>query len=133
MSKQQEFSPVVKIDEDRNLVFGWAYVSVSKTGMPVVDHSGEMIDPADLEDAAYVFNLVFRDSGVMHKGEAVGKLIESLVTTPDKLEKLGLPPGALPVGWWVGFYIEDDEIFAKVKSGEYQAFSIQGQAAREVV
>jgi len=131
MTKQSNLSPVVKIDEDRNLVFGWAYVSLTKAGMPVVDHSGEMIDPLELEEAAYLFNLVFRDSGVMHKGEAVGQLIESLVTTPDKLEKLGLPPGSLPTGWWVGFHIKDDKVFAKVKSGEYQAFSIQGQAARE--
>ncbi len=129
----EKFTPVIKVDSDRNLVFGWAYVALDEAGMQVIDHSGEMVDLEELEDAAYLFNLVFRDTGVMHEGEAVGKLVESLVVTPDKIAKLGLPVGSLPMGWWVGFFIEDDAIFAKVKSGEYQAFSIQGKAVREEV
>ena len=122
---------VVKIDQDQNLVFGWAYVSIDKEGGQVVDHSKEIIDPADLELAAYVFNLRFRESGVMHQGDAVGKLVESLVVTPDKLESMGLEKNALPQGWWLGFYIEDDEVFAKIKNGQFSMFSIQGRAMRE--
>lgn len=124
---------VAKIDSDRNLVFGWAYVSIRKDGTPVVDHSQEMIDPEDLEDAAYIFNLEFRESGVMHKGQAVGRLIESLVVTKDKLEKLELPLDSLPTGWWVGMYIDDDEVFKKIKDGTFSMFSIQGVAAKEEV
>ncbi|MFA7018528.1 MAG: ChaB family protein [Sphaerochaetaceae bacterium] len=129
----KKFTPIAKVDEDHNLVFGWAYVSVRKSGDAVIDHSQEMIDPDELEEAAYLFNLEFRKSGVMHQGGTVGRLIESFVVTPDKLEKMELPPNALPMGWWVGFYIEDDEIFNKVKSGEYEMFSIQGKAEREEV
>ena len=128
-----EFTPVTKIDGDRNLVFGWAYISVTKDGNRVIDHSDEIIEPDALEDAAYMFNLEFRKSGVMHEGIAVGKLVESLVITQDKLEKMGLPKDALPIGWWVGFYIEDDDIFDKVKKGQYKMFSIQGRAIREQV
>lgn len=129
----KKFSPVTKIDEDRNLVFGWAYVSVRKDGQQVIDHSEEMVEIGELEDAAYVFNLEFRESGVMHKGEAVGRLVESIVITPQKLGNMGLQKNALPMGWWVGFYIDDDEVFAKVKDGTYPMFSIQGRALREEV
>jgi hypothetical protein len=129
----EDFTFVTKVDTDRNLVFGWAYVSVDKSGQRIMDHSNETIDIEDLEDAAYLFNLAFRDSGVMHKGEAVGELVESFVSTPQKLEKMGLPKESLPTGWWVGFYIEDDEVFAKVKDGTYSMFSIQGKAIREEV
>lgn len=122
---------VSKVDEDRNLVFGWAYVSLGKDGGQVVDHSEEVIDPQDLEDAAYLFNLSFRETGVMHKGDAVGRLVESFVSTPAKAESMGLAKEALPVGWWVGFYIDDDEVFDKVKKGEFSMFSIQGRATRE--
>ena len=122
---------ISKLDEDRNLVFGWANVSIRKDGDQIIDLQGDLIDPEDLEEAAYVFNLEFRKSGVMHDGDAVGELIESLIVTPDKLEAMGLEKDSLPLGWWVGFYIDDDEIFAKVKDGTYSMFSIQGKAVRE--
>ena len=124
---------ITKTDEQRNLVFGWAYTSVTKDGEQVIDHSGEMIDPVDLEDAAYLFNIAFRKTGEMHEGDALGELVESFVSTEEKQKMMGLPSGTLPQGWWVGFYIDDDQVFEKVKSGEYQMFSIQGRASREEV
>lgn len=121
---------IAKADPDQNLVFGWAYVSVDKSGDQVIDHSDEIIDPQDLETAAYLFNLRFRDTGEMHKGDAIGQLVESLAVTPDKLTAMGLQKDALPIGWWLGFYIEDDAVFEKIKSGKYSMFSIQGTATR---
>lgn len=125
-------STIIKTDPDRNLVFGWAYVAVNKSGEQVVDHSGDVIDDIqELEDAAYQFNLEFRDSGEMHKGDqVVGKLVESFVSTPDKLEKMGVAKDAMPTGWWTGFYVEDDVVFKKIKDGEYKSFSIQGKGIR---
>lgn len=124
---------VVKMDDDRHLVFGWASVAVRKDGGTVVDGEADVIAPADLEDAAYVFVLKFRDLNERHHGMTKGQLVESLAVTPEKLEKMGLAPDALPVGWWVGFYIEDDAAWMRVKSGEYQMFSIEGSAEREAV
>jgi hypothetical protein len=46
---------------------------------------------------------------------------------------MGLPEDSLPQGWWVGFYIEDPEVYEKVRSGVYKMFSVQGKAVREVV
>jgi hypothetical protein len=43
---------------------------------------------------------------------------------------MGLAKDALPVGLWVGFKIDDADVWAKVKSGEYPMFSIQGKAKR---
>lgn len=124
---------IAKVDDSRHLVFGWASVAIRKDGDIVVDSQRDIIEPGELETAAYAFNLQFREAGEMHVGEAKGELIESFVVTPEKLEKMGLPKDALPVGWWVGFYIPDDEVFEKVKNGTYKAFSIQGRAIREEV
>jgi len=129
---KKEFQ-IAKLDSDRHLVFGWANVSIRKDGEQIEDHQGDLIDPEDLEDAAYVFNLQFRKTGVMHQGEAKGDLIESLVVTPEKLEAMGLEKSALPVGWWVGFHVPDDDVFAKVKDGTFAMFSVQGRAVREKV
>jgi hypothetical protein len=121
---------IQKVDEDRQLVFGWANVAIRKDGQEVVDSQGDSIGPEDLEDAAYLFNLSFRKSGEMHRGDSKGDLVESFVVTPAKLKALGLDGDALPLGWWVGFKVHDKDVFAKVKAGDYRMFSIQGKAKR---
>jgi hypothetical protein len=96
----------------------------------VVDSYQDVIEPSDLEDAAYDFVLKFRDLNERHTGPVQGHLIESLVVTPEKLEKMGLASDTLPVGWWVGFWVPDAGVFAKIESGEYTMFSIEGHANR---
>lgn len=119
--------------EDERLIFGWANVAATADGQPIVDAHGDIIEPDVLEKAAYQFNLTFRDAGQMHAGGSVGRLVESFMATPEKLVAMGLAPDALPVGLWVGFKIDDADVWAKVKSGEYPMFSIQGKAVREPV
>lgn len=126
-----EKARIVKLDSERQHIFGWASVAVAKDGTPLEDFQGDLIDTAELEQAAYQFVLDARESGVMHQGEAVGQMIESFMVTPEKLEALGLAPDALPQGWWVGFHLPDQAAFAKVKAGDYAAFSIEGTAIRE--
>ena len=127
---------ISKTDDAERLVFGFANVSIAKDGGEVVDLQGDIIEPVELERAAYEFVLKFRASGEMHdKGDvkgSVGKLVESMVFTPEKLDALGLAKDALPCRWWVGFQLEP-EAFAKVKDGTYKMFSIQGRADREEV
>lgn len=132
-TKKSEIFEIAKIDEKHNLVFGWANVSVRKSGEQIVDYQMEMIDPEDLEFAAYQFNLDFRETGEMHKGDGKGFLIESFMVTKQKLALMGLPEDSLPLGWWVGFYIPEDSVFAKVLDGTYKMFSIQGTGAKELV
>ncbi len=122
---------ITKTDAARQQVFGWSSVALTKDGHPLVDRQDDVIDPDDLEDAAYAFNLQFRELNERHKGLTKGYLIESFVVTPEKLQKMGLPSNALPMGWWTGFYIPDAEVFAKVVSGEYAMFSVEGTASRE--
>jgi len=121
---------VLKADTMRQLVFGWSSVAVTKDGQTIEDSHGDRIDPQDLEDAAYGFVLKFRDMNERHQDSVTGVLVESFVVTPEKLEKMGLPPGALPTGWWTGFYVADAAVFAKIMSGEYTIFSIEGSAVR---
>ena len=123
---------IQKYQED-NLVFGWANVSMRNDGTQIVDHQGHMIDIDELESAAYLFTLHFRESGEMHVGDSKGKLVESIVFTKEKMDAMGIPENTLPEGWWVGFFIEDNDVFNKVKNGDYSMFSIQGVARREVI
>ena len=118
---------IVKVNEDEQLVFGWAWVSADAAGELVVDSHGDVIEPEEIEIAAYNYVLEARDAGQMHEGESLGKMVESVLVTPQKAEAMGLPKTDF-VGWWVGFHIEDAEVFGKVKSGELPMFSVQGIA-----
>jgi cation transport regulator ChaB len=129
----RKVTKICKIDAAQRLVFGWASVAIHKDGVPVEDLQGDLIDPDDLEEAAYAFNLDFREANAEHVGPVVGHLVESLVVTPAKLEAMGLSHDALPQGWWVGFHVPDDGAWARVAAGEYSMFSIEGTAQREEV
>lgn len=144
VKKDDEFL-VIKMDTDKQLVFGWAYVSHDAEGNVVVDKSGEFIDDyGELEEAAYLFVEKSRVGGDGHAritseigtddvAKKVGTMVESMVFTPEKLSKMGLPPGILPTGWWVGFKVEDPEVWKAVKEGKRPAFSIHGSGRREEV
>ena len=123
---------VCKVDEEEQLVFGWASVSADESGRMVVDHDGEVIEPAELEEAAYDFVLEAREAGQMHKGDSIGRMVESLVMTPEKAAAMGLDVPPLN-GWWVGMKIDDADAFEKIKNGTYSMFSIQGTCEPEEV
>lgn len=126
---------ISKTDDEQQLVFGWLSVAVDKAGKPVLDLQGDIIAPEELEKAAYDYVLFARNVGEMHnRTEGVGRLVESMVFTKQKQEALGIPAGTLPeTAWWIGYKIDDPEVWKKVKSGEYRAFSIGGRAKRKPV
>lgn len=123
---------IFKTDDDKRLVFGWASVSITVDGEQLEDRQKDMIDPEDLEEAAYEYVLKFRDTGEEHipTMRKKGKLVESCVFTAEKQKAIGIPEGTLPIGWWIGFKIEDDDAWEKVKNGTYRMFSIEGKANR---
>ena len=118
--------------KDKRLVFGWASVSITANGELLQDLQNDSIAPDDLETAAYEYVLQFRDGGEEHQPNLrrKAKLVESCVFTEEKQEALGIPLGILPVGWWIGFYVEDNDAWEKIKNGTYQMFSIEGTATR---
>lgn len=126
---------IFKTDDDKRLVFGWASISITVDGEQLEDRQQDIIDPEDLEEAAYEYVLNFRDTGEEHIStmRKKGKLVESCVLTAEKQKAMGIPEGTVPIGWWIGFKIEDDAAWERVKNGTYKMFSIEGRANREPV
>lgn len=126
-----------KFDTDKRQVFGWASI-VSIDGKPVVDTQGDLIDADEMEKSAYEYVIKSRKGGAQHRRTDEGEpfhasdMIESFVVTPEKKERLGLPDD-MPIGWWVGFKVHDDETWADVKSRRKTGFSIHGRGKREPV
>lgn len=122
-----------KADDDRHLAFGWANISITADGELIQDRQGDIITPDVLESAAYEFVEFYREGGEMHERGGVAVLIESVMFTKEKMRLMGIPEGTVPEGWWIGFKVLDDEVWEKVKSGEYPMFSIEGEAIRREV
>lgn len=122
-------------DNESRTVFGWAYVTHDEEGAVVIDKSGDFVDDYnEIENAAYAFVLESRVGGLEHiPGLSVMTLIESVVFTPTKCERLGIPAGTLPIGWFVGFYVHDDSTWESVKRGERLSFSVHGTGIRTPV
>ena len=121
---------VYKSIEEEGLVSGWANVAVTADGQVPLDWQGDQILPETLEKAAIQFMLEYRTSGVLHVGDPVGVIVESIVFTKAKQAALGIPPGCVHEGWFITVKILDQDVFSKVKDGTLRMFSIQGRAKR---
>lgn len=128
---------ISKADEDKRQVFGWCSIS-KKDGRDVLDLQGDYVPIEEIEKSAYDYMLTSRKGGNQHRrtpddqAHHVGDVIESVVFTPEKIEKMGLPD-SFPQGWWIGFKIHDDEAWDDIKSGRRTGFSIHGKGRREPV
>ena len=121
---------IQKTNDEKMLAFGWASVAVRASGEQIEDWQEDIIDPEDLENAAYEFVRLYRDGGEMHERGGVAVLVESVVFTREKQRLIGIPEGTLPVGWWIGFKVTDPSVWEKVRDGTYSMFSIEGEAVR---
>lgn len=132
VKKQNKFK-IAKKDDDKMLAFGWANVSITVDGEVVEDFQEDIVEPEVLEQAAYTFVELYREGGEMHERGGAAVLIESVVFTEEKLKAMGIPEGTVPIGWWIGFKVIDQDVWEKVKDGTYSMFSIEGEAIREEV
>lgn len=130
--KKKKFK-VMKSDDERHLAFGWANVSIRADGGLIEDWQEDIIEPEELENAAYRFVEFYREGGEMHERGGAAVLVESVEFTEEKMQAIGIPAGILPVGWWIGFKVLDEEVWEKVKDGTYSMFSIEGTAERAEV
>lgn len=121
---------IAKSDDGRRLAFGWANVAIRSNGEVIEDLQEDIVEPEELENAAYRFVELYREGGEMHERGGAAVLVESVVFTEEKMAAVGIPAGTLPVGWWIGFKVTDDDVWEKVKDGTYSMFSIEGTAER---
>ena len=128
LTKHNIEGQILKADDEQRLVYGWASV-VTEKGEPVVDRQGDVIEPETLVKAVNNFMENIRVGKEMHKGDQIGAVIHSMPVTKEIGESLGIQSDR--EGWVVAFKVYDDDVWARVKSGELAAFSIGGRAIKE--
>lgn len=129
--KQEAFNivgKIQKINEDKQLVYGFASV-IEQGGEKVVDFHDDVIEEDDLIKAAHTFMREYRTGKIMHRGTEAGRIVESIVFTKDIQKALGIDLDL--VGWFIGYKVDDPDIFKKVKEGQLKMFSIGGMALKE--
>lgn len=119
---------VLKADEDQRMVFGWASV-ITEKGEPVIDRQGDIIKADTLVSAVNDFMEHVRVGKSMHSGDQIGVVVHSWPVTDEISKSCGIQSDR--EGWLVAFKVYDDDVWAKVKSGELSAFSIGGRATKE--
>jgi hypothetical protein len=124
---------IAKADDTQRRLFGWASIAVMKNGVPLLDLQGDVIEINDLAEGWYGYVKESGSLNFLHHDGCHASLIEAIVFTPEKLEVLGLPADALPLGAWVGYELDTDEDYQLIKDCGYLMFSIEGTALREPV
>ena len=129
MGKSEELEgKVLKVDDEQRMVYGWASV-ITEKGEDVVDRQGDVIKSDVMVKAVNKFMEHVRVGKEMHDGNQVGMVVHSWPVTNDICKSIGIQSDR--EGWIVAFKVYDDEVWAKVKSGELGAFSIGGRAVKE--
>lgn len=126
--KTQDDFKIIKVDEEHRILYGWGSVTTFK-GELVVDRQGDAIETETMHKAVNEFMKGVRIGKFMHDGESVGQIVHSFPITKDICAALGIQSDM--EGWITGFYVEQDELWEAVKSGEYAELSIGGSAMRE--
>ncbi len=127
-TKSETSIKILKIDEDQRIIYGWASVTTYK-GELVVDLQGDVIKTETLHKAFNEFMKGVRVGKINHSGEQVGQIVHSFPMSKDICEALEIQSDK--EGVISGFYVTDDDLWEKVKSGEYAEFSIGGRAQKQ--
>lgn len=126
---RHSYISIAKLDNDKQLVFGWASTVNRPDGTPVVDHELDIIDSPSMEDAVYRYVAAGGPQGDMHERVDVGHLVESCYFTPEKYAAMEQPVGK--TGWWVGFRVTELDVWSDIKEGKRTEFSIGGTGHNE--
>ena len=121
-------------DLKHGLVWGFGSVA-EKDGAPVIDHDGDTMTEAELQQAAHRFMQESRVGGAMHVRHSgtgaplkAGDIVESCVLTRDLQKALGIDLGCTP--WLVCMKVTDPTVRKMIARGQLRGFSIGGAGRR---
>ena len=117
---------VIKLDKAKQIVYG-VFLWPDKA-----DHDGDVISGEDVEKVAHKFLVDYRDVDECHKAETIkADVVESMIAWEDGIDFYGK---TLVKGVWFGsIKIHDLDVWNKVVSGEYTAFSVRITGIREPI
>ncbi len=133
--------PIAKVDLERRIFGGWAYVAHARDGSQVVDHSGDVVDTPEawqaLSDSFIEYALESRSGDLNHAEYGAADLVEMAIFDAEKRSALGIAEGSTPDGVYVSFKARTSpagrRLWEQVKSGVIRSLSIVGDGWREAL
>lgn len=119
---------VVKVDDSLDILFGFALIC-RVDDEDYYDTHGDHIPEEVMLKASAQFMYSARVSLEMHDGEQKGTVVFAFPLTQEIAKSLNITTSK--TGLIIGVKINDKDVLAKVKSGEYTGFSIGGRCARD--
>ncbi len=107
---------VRKVDEELRLVYGEVYAPM------VPDTQGDFMVEDEIRKMAHRFLVARRQKRV---DEQHDNLISGAVIVESFLVREGDPDFPIPGSWAVAAWVQDEEIWTKVKAGEINGFSME--------
>jgi len=125
LEQEPEEMEIIKLDKQKQIVYGVFLVPEK------ADHDGDVISGEDIEKVAHDFLVEYRTIDEMHKTVIAAQIVESAIAWQDGLEYYGK---TIKKGTWFGaIKINDRDVWDKVLSGEYKAFSVRIAGTREPI
>lgn len=120
----QKETTILKADDELRIVYGVVLEPDTE------DLQGDILDAETIEKAAHGYLQESRVVGDSHMVQAAADVVESYIAPAD----IQLGEQTVKKGSWVmGVKVNDDEMWAAVKKGEFSGFSIGGFGTREPV
>ncbi len=124
---------ILKTDTEQRMVYGLVY----SPGTPdYADTQGDFMEAEDIRKTAFDFMANARVHNVDSDHDfnaGKGYVAESWITKAEGDLKDPLFPDEPEGSWAVGIYVNDDEVWEGVKSGEFNGLSMAGVGVRETV
>ena len=124
--KQEKFSFKIE-DEEKRIITGPALIpdkQIYRYNFKTDEEYYVFFSKQTVEKLAFNFILNNKQNNITLQHQVNGngvKLIESWLSKNDNELELGLPIGT----WFVSYIVENDDIWADVKNGEFNGFSIE--------
>lgn len=123
--QESDDTGILKLDDSKRLVYGVFLVPAK------ADRQGDVVSIDDVEKVAHGFLKGYRAVDEMHEKQTTdADVVESAIATED-MNYFGKP--VIKGTWYGAIRINTDEVWDKVKSGEYKAFSVRIWGQREPV
>lgn len=114
---------IAKRDDEQQLITG--IVMEPDT----LDTQNEFVGKAEIQRAAHAFLEKSRVIGLQHSKQGPVTVVESYISSGETMGEQAIVKGS----WVMTVKVNDAELWAGVKSGEYTGFSIGGYAAKRSI